>query len=226
MKWWLILLIVIGSLIIWLVLSTVFYRKFFKRFYDIILSGLAIVILFIPLCLVSFGVMLSVGKPVIFNSKRVTKGEKVFGLLKFRSMKNLFDDDSVPLPDSQRITKLGNIIRKTSLDELPSLFNILKGDMSIVGPRPERWEHVEQYTKEIQEFPLRLKVKGGLTGYAQVYGKYNTSPYEKLEFDLLYINNMNILIDVQLCFATLMTIFKKESTEGVEGITAEKEYNA
>ncbi len=208
MKWWLILLIVIGSLIIWLVLSTVFYRKFFKRFYDIILSGLAIIILFIPLCLVSFGVMLSVGKPVLFNSKRVTKGEKVFGLLKFRSMKNLFDDDGVPLPDSQRITKLGNIIRKTSLDELPSLFNILKGDMSIVGPRPMPLNYLPWFKENERK---RFNVRAGLTGLAQVNGRGELDWEKKFEYDCKYIETYSFFGDILIILKTIISVFKRSN---------------
>ena len=116
----------------------------------------------------------------------------------------------------ERITPVGRIIRACRMDELPQLFNILKGDMSIVGPRPERPEIAEQYYQALPDFRLRLQVKAGLTGYAQVYGKYNTSPREKLEFDLLYINHMSILTDLQLMFATVGILFKKESTEGVK----------
>ena len=125
--------------------------------------------------------------------------------------------------NDDRVTPIGKIVRRYRLDEIPQLWNILKGDMSVVGPRPERPEIAELYYKQMPEFKLRLQVKAGLTGYAQIYGKYNTAPYEKLEFDLLYINSMNIFVDLQLCFAVVMTLFKKESTEGVAGITAMEE---
>ena len=116
--------------------------------------------------------------------------------------------------DDDRITPIGKFIRKTRIDELPQLVNILKGDMSIVGPRPERVEHMEKYAEVVPEFDYRLKVKGGLTGYAQVYGKYNTTPLDKLKMDLMYIVNYSFLLDIQILFETLKVIFRNEATEG------------
>ena len=125
-----------------------------------------------------------------------------------------------------RITPIGRFIRKCRLDELPQLFNILKGDMSVVGPRPERPEIAEQYYKTMPDFKLRLQVKAGLTGYAQIYGRYNTDPYEKLEFDLLYINKMSPLTDLELIFATFFILFSSESTAGVdEGAVTAMDYD-
>jgi lipopolysaccharide/colanic/teichoic acid biosynthesis glycosyltransferase len=122
--------------------------------------------------------------------------------------------------NDNRITPVGKLIRKIRFDELPQLFNILRGDMTIVGPRPERPEIAEQYEKEIPSFGLRLQVKAGLTGYAQVYGRYNTEPYEKLKMDLIYINNMSLGEDIRLMFATIKILFLPESTEGIaEGQT-------
>lgn len=114
-----------------------------------------------------------------------------------------------------RITPIGNLIRKIRLDELPQLFNILKGDMSIVGPRPERPEIAVQYEEEMPEFNYRLRVKAGLTGYAQIFGKYNTTPYDKLKLDLQYIQNYSVMLDVKLMIQTVKILFMKESTEGV-----------
>jgi lipopolysaccharide/colanic/teichoic acid biosynthesis glycosyltransferase len=138
-------------------------------------------------------------------------------ILKFRSMRVDAEKDGKPHPAGEkddRITRVGRIIRATRIDELPQLFNILRGEMSIVGPRPERVEHVEKYTREIPEFSLRSKVKGGLTGYAQVYGKYNTSALDKLKMDLIYITNYSLLLDIQILFETIKILFQKESTEG------------
>ena len=115
-----------------------------------------------------------------------------------------------------RITRVGRIIRPFRLDELPQLINILKGDMSVVGPRPERKVIADEYCKDIPEFAYRLKVRGGLTGYAQIYGKYNTSPYDKLRLDLMYIENYSLLLDVKLMILTIRILFSKESTEGID----------
>ena len=125
--------------------------------------------------------------------------------------------------EDPRITKVGKVIRALRVDELPQILNILKGDMSIVGPRPERVEHVEEYTSEIPEFSFRLKVKGGLTGYAQIYGKYNTSAYDKLRMDLLYIENYSLLLDIKLILTTIRIMFSKESTEGFEKVAENKQ---
>ena len=148
-------------------------------------------------------------------------------VIKFRSMRQDAEKDGVARLASahdDRITPIGRIIRAIRFDELPQLFNILKGDMSIVGPRPERPEIAEQYRKELPAFDLRLQVKAGLTGYAQVYGRYNTEPQDKLKMDLMYINHASIAEDVKLIFATVRILLMKESTQGVEQgqTTAEK----
>lgn len=178
-----------------------------KRFFDVLLSGIAIVILSPVLLIVSIAIHAEDGGPVFFRQERVTLNGKRFMILKFRSM-------IVDAEKDGRITKVGNIIRATRIDELPQLLNIFKGDMSIVGPRPERWEHDEMYAEDIPEWPLRLKVKGGLTGYAQVYGKYNTTALDKLKLDLFYITNYSLMLDIQILFETIKIIFQKESTEG------------
>ena len=143
----------------------------------------------------------------------------MFRILKFRSMRVDAEKDGVARLSTgdrdDRITPVGRIIRKVRIDELPQLLNILDGNMSIVGPRPERPEIAAQYEKTLPEFCLRLQAKAGLTGYAQIYGKYNTTPYDKLQMDLMYIANANMLEDLKLVFATVKILFIPESTEGV-----------
>lgn len=195
-----------------------------KRAFDIVASSLGI-ILFSPLmAITAIAIKLYDHGPALYKQVRLTKDEKQFKILKFRSMCVDAEKDGVARLSTgdkdDRITPIGKIVRKCRLDELPQLFNILKGDMSIVGPRPERPEIAEQYYKTLPDFRLRLQVKAGLTGYAQVYGKYNTEPYEKLEFDLMYINDMSMATDLRLIFATFSILGKGESTEGVSGVTA------
>jgi exopolysaccharide biosynthesis polyprenyl glycosylphosphotransferase len=188
-----------------------------KRFFDVLISGLALVILSPVFLIVSISIKLDDHGPVFFKQERVTLHNRRFIILKFRSMIVDAEKDGRPHPAGERdprITKVGKIIRETRIDELPQLINILKGDMSIVGPRPERYEHVDMYTKAIPEFSFRSKVRGGLTGYAQVYGKYNTSALDKLKLDLMYITNFSLLLDLQIIIETLKIIFIKESTEG------------
>ena len=196
-----------------------FTQRFFKRLTDIVLSLIAIIVASPFMLVTALLIKLEDGGPVFYKQDRVTLGGKVFSILKFRSMIVNAEKDgkSQPAVDNDpRITKIGRIIRATRIDELPQILNILKGDMSIVGPRPERVQHMEEYSKSIPEFDFRLKVKGGLTGYAQVYGKYNTTPYDKLRLDLMYIENYSLLLDLKLILMTIRIIFKKESTEGFQ----------
>lgn len=187
-----------------------------KRFFDIVFSIVAVIILSPVFLVTAAAIKLEDGGPVFFTQERCTREHRVFKIIKFRSMKVGADKMGVlpAMEKDPRITKTGRIIRAVRIDELPQLFNIIKGDMSIVGPRPERIEHVEQYIKETPEFKLRSKMKGGLTGYAQVYGKYNTSPYDKLCLDLMYIENWSLSLDIKLILLTLKVCLKKESTEG------------
>jgi exopolysaccharide biosynthesis polyprenyl glycosylphosphotransferase len=194
-------------------------QKVIKRALDILLSVIAMIVASPIMLLVALAIKCEDGGPVFYRQDRVTLNGKVFSILKFRSMIVNAEKDGKSQPATgrdPRITKVGNIIRATRIDELPQILNILKGDMSIVGPRPERVEHVEKYTQELPEFTYRLKVKGGLTGYAQIYGKYNTSAYDKLRLDLMYIENYSILLDIKLILLTIRIILKKESTEGFE----------
>lgn len=191
-----------------------------KRLLDIVFSLAGLVLLSPLMGLIAAVIRLSDGGPAIYKQTRLTRNEKLFTIYKFRSMRIDAERDGVARLSAgetdERITPVGRFMRRFRLDEMPQLFNILKGDMSFVGPRPERPEIAEAYYKTMPDFRLRLQVKAGLTGYAQVYGRYNTSPYEKLEFDLLYINQMSLLTDLELILATLTTMFSKDSTQGVD----------
>ncbi len=193
--------------------------RLLKRLFDILFSLCAIT-LFSPLMLlIALAIKIDDGGPVLFKQKRYTMNERIFSIYKFRSMIVNAEQAGQVIPTAngdKRITRVGKVIRNCRLDELPQLFNILKGDMSIVGPRPERVEHVEKYTREIPEFKYRLKVKGGLTGYAQIFGKYNTTAYDKLRLDLMYIENYSFVLDLKLILITLKILFKKDSTEGID----------
>lgn len=189
-----------------------------KRTMDIVVSGIATIGLS-PLFLITAIAVKSDGGPAFYKQKRLTKDGKVFEILKFRSMRVDAEKYSGAVlsagENDPRITKVGRIIRACRLDELPQLLNILKGDMSLVGPRPERPELQKEIEKEVPEFGLRLQAKAGLTGYAQVYGKYNTTFYDKLLMDLMYISKPSILEDLTIMLATVKILTSKESTEGV-----------
>ena len=168
------------------------------------------------------------GGPVFYKQKRVTIGGKIFKIIKFRSMRVDAEKDGQARLASKkdpRITPIGRFIRKVRIDELPQLFNILSGNMSFIGPRPERPEIIKEYVKEMPEFRFRTKVKAGLAGYAQVYGKYNTTPYDKLKLDLIYIENYTTWLDLRLMLLTLKVLFMPDATEGVSAgqITALKQ---
>ena len=194
-----------------------FEQRFLKRAFDLLVSSVMLV-LTSPIFLVSaIAIKLYDGGPVFFRQDRGTYNGKVFAIHKFRSMIVDAEKDGAPHPAEERdprITPVGRVLRATRLDELPQLIDILVGNMSIVGPRPERVEHIRQYTEEIPEFQYRLKIKGGLTGYAQLYGKYNTTPYDKLQLDLMYIQKYSFLLDIRLILMTVKIMFMKESTEG------------
>jgi len=190
-----------------------------KRLMDIVLCSVAMVVAAPVMAVVAIAIKLEDGGPVFFKQKRMTRHGREFDILKFRSM--IVDAEKyagavLATDNDPRITKVGKFIRATRLDEIPQILNILKGDMSIVGPRPERKVIADEYCKDIPEFAYRLKVRGGLTGYAQIYGKYNTSAYDKLRLDLMYIENYSLLLDIKLIILTLRIIFSKESTEGID----------
>ncbi len=194
-----------------------FQQRFFKRIIDIVVSVLMLVITFPFFLIVSLLIHFYDGGPVFYKQERLTLGGKTFMIYKFRSMYMGSEAQGARLAkkDDDRITPIGRFLRKTHLDELPQLINILKGDMAIVGPRPERPEIAAQYEESIPEFEYRLSIKAGLTGYAQVYGKYNTTPYDKLKLDLLYLENYSVFLDLKLIFMTFKVIFQKDNTEGV-----------
>jgi len=194
------------------------YYPFLKRTGDIICSALALIVLSPLFLVVAIMIKAHDGGPVFFLQERVTKNHKRFWIYKFRSMVVDAEKDGMRRATSRdsRITPIGRFIRATRIDELPQLLNIIRGDMSIVGPRPERWELDQAYTEQIPEFSNRLKVQAGLTGYAQVFGKYNTTPEDKLKLDLLYINQRSVLLDLKLILYTIKILFTPESTEGFE----------
>lgn len=196
-----------------------FEQKFVKRMMDIIISILVLVISSPIMLIIAILIKVYDGGPVMFRQERCTINGKIFRIHKFRSMIVDAEKEGKSIPatdDDPRITPIGKFIRKTRLDELPQMIDILVGNMSVVGPRPERIEHVEAYTEDIPEFEYRLKVKGGLTGFAQIYGKYNTTAYDKLKLDLMYIENYSLLMDIRLIFMTVKIMFMEESTEGFE----------
>lgn len=188
-------------------------KAFFKRAFDLVL-GILMLILTLPLSLViALAIKLSDGGPVFFKQRRMTLGGKEFDIIKFRSMVIDAEADGVATPATDgdaRITRVGRFIRATGLDELPQLINIIKGEMSLVGPRPERIEHIRAYCEGLPEFAYRFKVKGGLTGYAQIYGRYDTPPYQKLRLDLFYIENHSFWLDAKLLLLTARAVFKKK----------------
>lgn len=189
-----------------------------KRTMDIVIALIGIIIGAPFMIIIALAVKLYDGGPILYKQPRLTKDGKEFMIYKFRSMSVDSEVKGARLAakGDKRITPVGNIIRNIHFDELPQLFNILKGEMSVVGPRPERKVIAEQYLDEIPEFDMRLKVKAGLTGYAQVYGKYNTTPYDKLKLDITYIKNYSFWLDIKILFLTFKILFQKENTEGVD----------
>ena len=195
-----------------------FEQRVIKRAMDVLISGFLLIIASPFMLLTALAIRMEDHGPALFKQERVTMDGRKFFIYKFRSM--IVDAEKngaqFSTKNDSRITKVGGFIRATRLDELPQLLNILKGDMSIVGPRPERQQYIEEFCQETPEFIYRLKVKAGLTGYAQIYGKYNTTPLDKLKLDLMYIETYSVFLDIRLIFLTLKIMFTKESTEGVE----------
>ena len=194
-------------------------ERFFKRMIDLVCAIILAVVTSPIMLVTAIIIKLYDGGPILYKQVRVTRDDKEFKIMKFRSMRVDAEKDGVARLASKndsRITPIGKFIRKVRIDELPQLFNIIKGDMSFIGPRPERPEIIKQYLEEMPEFAFRTKVKAGLAGYAQVYGKYNTTPYDKLKLDLTYIENYSLWLDIKLMLLTLKILFSPESTEGVD----------
>ncbi len=192
---------------------------FLKRFFDIVLSIAGLIIASPIMLITAIAIKIYDGGPILYSQVRLTKNRKEFNIYKFRSMRIDAEADGkarLASVGDDRITPVGRIIRATRIDELPQILCILKGEMSIVGPRPERPELCKVYEREMPEFILRTEVKAGLTGYAQVYGKYNTDPYDKLQMDLMYIANQSLITDFKIILATIKIMFIPESTEGVK----------
>lgn len=193
-------------------------QRMVKRICDIVCSLIGIILASPFMLVIALAVKLYDGGPVLYKQERLTRDGETFRIYKFRSMSMDSEKNGARLAakGDKRVTPVGRIIRNIHFDELPQLFNILKGEMSMVGPRPERKEISDEYEKEIPEFVLRTKVKAGLTGYAQVYGKYNTTPYDKLKLDLTYIENYSLWLDFKIMLLTFKILFQKENTEGVD----------
>lgn len=193
-------------------------QRCIKRIFDIVVGIIAVIIASPVMLVIAVAIKIYDGGPVFFIQDRLTRNGEVFRIYKFRSMRVQGADEkqSITKKNDDRITPVGHVIRKLHLDELPQVFNIIKGDMSFVGPRPEWTATTDLYSQNLPEFLFRLKVKAGLTGYAQVYGKYNTTPYDKLMLDLTYIEKYSFWLDIKLMLMTVKTLFQKENTEGVE----------
>lgn len=219
MEWYYILLIVLGSVLLLFLLTLLLYKWFFKRFWDMVLSGISIIILSpLLIILMILGAIMMRGNP-FFVQERPGKKEKIFKLVKFRSMSNKKDKDGNLLPDEQRLGKYGKFIRKTSIDELPELFNIFVGHMSIIGPRPLLVKYIPLYNEEQHH---RHDVRPGLTGYAQCHGRNALSWQEKFEMDVWYTKHISLFTDVKIIFDTVKVVFKREGISSNTSATMEE----
>lgn len=194
--------------------------EYLKRLFDLFVSAIGLLVLSPFMMIIAAIIRISDGGPAIYKQVRLTKNGALFKIYKFRTMCVDAENDGIARlstgDEDSRVTGIGRFLRRFRLDELPQLVNIFCGDMSFVGPRPERPEIAKEYYETFPGFSLRLQVKAGLTGYAQVYGRYNSDPYEKLQFDLMYINHMGFITDIKLMFATVSTLFSRKSTEGIK----------
>ncbi len=219
MEWWYILLIVVGAVVLWFILSIVLYKPIFKRLYDFLLSLIAIVVLSpLLLILTLIGAIAMKGNP-FFTQQRPGKKEKIFKLIKFRTMSNAKDKEGNLLPDDIRLNKYGKFLRSTSLDELPELFNILIGNMAIVGPRPLLVRYLDRYNEEQHH---RHDVRPGLTGYAQAHGRNAVSWDEKFKMDVWYTKNVTMWNDIKILFATVVCVFKRSGISSETSATMEE----
>ena len=208
--------------------SLSFDQRFWKRALDLVLAVPVFILTSPVMLLTTLMIKLDDGGSVLYKQIRCTQDGREFEMIKFRSMVENAESDGIAKlaqKDDCRITRIGKFIRATRIDELPQLYNIIVGDMSFVGPRPERPEIIRQYMEDMPEFKFRMRVKAGLTGFAQIYGKYNTIPYDKLKLDLFYIENYSVWIDIKLILMTVKILLKRESTEGVseKQVTAVRE---
>lgn len=194
------------------------FQKIWKRGLDIFVSCLMLVCFSPIMLMIAIAIKKEDGGKILYAQERVTLNGEPFLMYKFRSMREDAEKDGAMLArkEDDRITKVGRVIRNLHFDELPQLIHVLKGQMSLVGPRPERQQYIDAYSEKIPEFPERLKVKAGLTGYAQVYGRYNTEPEDKIKYDLYYIYNYSLWLDLKLLILTVRILFQKENTEGVD----------
>ncbi len=195
------------------------YARYIKRLLDIVCSFLALTVLFVPLLIVALLVLTDVGSPVLFKQKRIGLNNREFHLYKFRSMNNKRDENGVYLPDDERITKLGNFLRKSSIDELPSLLNIIKGDMSIIGPRPLPSRYLERYTEEQKR---RHEVRPGLSNPSTVNGRNSQSWEKQFEGDVWYVDNLSFAVDVKSIFDTVKVVLKREGAVAEDGSAREE----
>lgn len=190
-----------------------------KRFFDIVSSLLAIIILAVPMVILAVLIRVKLGGPVLFKQERPGKDGRIFTLIKFRTMTNACDENGELLPDEVRLTKFGVFLRSTSLDELPELFNILKGDMSVVGPRPLLVQYLPRYNEHQSR---RHLVRPGLTGWAQVNGRNAISWEQKFDYDVEYVENVNLFLDIKIIFMTVVNVIKKDGISSETSATMEE----
>lgn len=195
------------------------YKRYFKRPMDFVLALFAIVVLSPVFIIVALLLRINLGSPVIFKQQRPGLNEKIFTMYKFRTMTNETDENGNLLPNEQRHTRFGKFLRSTSLDELPELFNVLKGDMSLIGPRPLLIEYLPLYNKHQKR---RHEVRPGLSGLAQVRGRNSITWEEKFDYDVYYVDNISFLLDLKLMFETIIKVFKRDGVNSSETVTMEK----